>query len=203
MSFDFMDLSANFTKEKIANSTATLIANCMEELWDFMQEKMTKLQAKQVVAANCHCKKSPAYKIDDMVWFSTRNIKINRPSKKLDHKMISPYKVKELVGSSYRLELLHTIKIHNIFYPNLLQKAANNLLSGQRNNLPPLTVVDNKKEWEVDNILDAKCGRDKKVIFRVKWKRYDDDRTWYDAANFDHAQNIVDDFYKQNPIKPW
>ena len=32
MSFDPVDLSANSTREKIANSTARLIANCMEEV---------------------------------------------------------------------------------------------------------------------------------------------------------------------------
>ena len=120
MSFDPVDLSADSTKEKIANSMATLIANRMEEVWDFMQEEMTKLQVKQAVVANRHCKKPPAYKIDDMVWLSTRNIKTDRPSKKLDHKMIGPYKVKKLVESSYQLELPHTMKIDNIFHPNLL-----------------------------------------------------------------------------------
>ena len=46
MSLDPVDLSVDSTREKIANNTATLIANCMEEVWDFMQEEMMKLQAK-------------------------------------------------------------------------------------------------------------------------------------------------------------
>ena len=82
--------------------------------------------------------------------------------------MIGPYKVKELVGSSYQLELPHTMKIHDVFHPNLLWKAADDPLPGQRNSSPPPTVVDDKEKWEIDDILDAKCGRGKKVVFQVK-----------------------------------
>ena len=82
--------------------------------------------------------------------------------------MISPYKVKELVGSSYQLELPHTMKIHDIFHSNLLWKAANNPLPSKRNSPPPPMVVDNKEEWKVNNILDAKYGRGKKMAFWVK-----------------------------------
>ena len=95
MTFDPVDLSADLTKEKIANSTARSIANCMKEVWEFMQKKMTKSQAKQAIAANYHRKLLLVYKVRDMVWLLTRNIKTKRPLKKLDHKMISPYKVKK------------------------------------------------------------------------------------------------------------
>ena len=146
MSFDPVNLSANSTREKIANSIARLIANRIEEVWEFMQKEMTKSQVKQAVAANCYWKLPLVYKVEDMIWLSTRNIKTKRPSKKLDHKMIGPYKVKELIRSSYQLELLHTIKIHDIFHPNLLWKAATNPLPGQHNSPPPPTVVNNKEE---------------------------------------------------------
>ena len=202
MSFDSVDLSTNSIREWIANSMARLIANCMEEVWDFMQKEMTKLQVKQAVVANCYWKKPPTYKVGDMIWLSTRNIKTKRPSKKLDHKMISLYKVKELVGSSYQFKLPHTMKIHDVFHSNLLQKAATDPLSGQWNSLPPSIIVNNKEKWEVDNILDVKRGRGgKKMLFQIKWKGYNNDKAWYDAINFDHTKEIVDDFYKRNPTK--
>ena len=203
MSFDPVDLSADSIREKIANSTAKSIANRMEKIWEFMQEKMTKLQTKQVIAANRYCKKPPVYKVEDKVLLSTRNIKTEQLSKKLDNKNIDFFKIKKLVGLSYQLELPHTRKIHDVFHSNLLRKTANNPLPGQQNSSPPLTVVNNKEEWKVNNILDAKHGKgSKKVLFWVKWKGYDNNKTWYNATNFDHAQDIVDNFYKQNLTKP-
>ena len=169
MSFDPVDLLANSIREKIANSTARSIANHMEKVWDFMQEEMTKLQAKQMIAANCHRKQSLVYKVGDEVFLLTKNIRTEKPSKKLNDKNIGPFKIKKLMGSSYQLELPYTMKIHDVFHPNLFQKAAGNPLSGQQNIPPPLTVVNNKEKWEVDNILDVKRGRDsKKILFWVK-----------------------------------
>ena len=117
--------------------------------------------------------------------------------------MIGPYKVKELVGSSYQLELSYTMKIYDVFHPNLLQKTVTDPLPGQQNSPPPSTVVDNKEKWEIDNIPDVKQDRgDKKVLYCVKQKRYNDNKAWYKAINFNYAKDIVDNFYKQNPIKP-
>ena len=67
MSFDPVNLSADSTREQITNGKARLIANCMKEIWEFMQEEMTKSQAKQAVAANHYQKKPPVYKVGDMV----------------------------------------------------------------------------------------------------------------------------------------
>ena len=118
-----------------------------------------------VTAANQHQKEAPKYQVGNMIWLLTKNIKTERPSKKLDHKMIGPYQVKELVELSYRLELSTSMKIHNIFHPNLLQPAANDTLPDQHNDPPLLIVVDNEEEWKIDDILDAKHEKGKKLLF--------------------------------------
>ena len=170
ISFDPVDLSASSTHERLANAQARSLADCMQEVWNFIHEEMTKSQVTQVKAANKHWKEAPGYKVGNMVWLSTKNIKTKKPLKKLDYKMIGLYKVKELVKSLYQLDLPASMKIHDVFHPNFLWPAANNFLPGQHNDPPPPIVVDDKKEWEINNILDAKCGRSrgKKLLFRVK-----------------------------------
>ena len=101
MSFDPVDLSADLTRERIANSTTKSIANHIEEVWDFMREEIMKSQAKQMVAANCHRKKSSVYKVGDEVFLLTKNIRTEKPSKKLNDKYIGPFKIKKLIGLSY------------------------------------------------------------------------------------------------------
>ena len=82
----------------------------------------------------------------DLVWLSTKNILTERLSKKLDHKRIGPYKVTELVGSSYQLELPESMRIHDVFHPSLLRPAAKDPLLGQYNNPPPPVVVNDKEK---------------------------------------------------------
>ena len=202
MNFDPVDLLASSTREQLANNQAKSLADCMQAVWNFTREEMTKSQATQVKAANKHRKEALRYQVGDMVWLSMKNIKTERPSKKLDHKMIGPYKVKELVRSSYWLDLPTSMRIHDVFYPNLLRPAATDPLPGQHNKPEPPVVVDGEEEWEVDDILDAKRGKGKKLLFQVKWKGYDEDKQWYPASDFDHAKDVVDDFYKRHPSKP-
>ena len=82
--------------------------------------------------------------------------------------MIGPYKVKKLVKLLYWLDLPTSIRIHNAFHPNLLQPVATNSLPDQHNKLELLVVIDSEKKWEVDNILDAKREKGKKLLFQVK-----------------------------------
>ena len=206
MSFNPVDLSEKLTRERLSNTKARSIAADMEEEWEFVRNKMAQSQERQAKAADQHQKSvEDEYKVGDNVWLSTKNIKMERPLKKLDHKMVGPFKIKALVGLSCRLELPTSMKIHDVFHPSLLRKASSDPLPGQHNDPALPVIVDDEEEWKVDDILDARKvgrGRGRKVQFRVKWKGYNEDREWYDASRFEHLKDIVDDFYNRNPTKP-
>ena len=72
---------------------------------------------------------------------STKNWKTLQPSQKLDHQIAGPFEVLEQVGHSYQIKLPNLIKVHNVFLPDQLCKAADNLLLGQINNLLALIEV--------------------------------------------------------------
>ena len=69
--------------------------------------------------------------------------------------MAGPYKVLKKIGNSYKVELLDLIKVHLVFLPDKLQKAANNPLPGQKNNPPyqfkSMATINRKlkKYWPV------------------------------------------------------
>jgi hypothetical protein len=44
--------------------------------------------------------------------------------------MLGPFKVLKVVGTSYRLRLPTTMRIHDVFHPGLLRKAAEDPLPG-------------------------------------------------------------------------
>ena len=172
MSFNPMDLLKESTHEKHANSKAWSITAEIKEVWEFVRNELTQSQKVQVKAVDRHRKDvEEKYKVGDKVWLLTKNIKTKKLLKKLNHKMIDPYKIKKLVRLSYQLKLSTSMKIHDVFHPSLLRKAAEDRLPGQHNNPALPVIVDDKEKREVIDRLDAsKKGRKEGRKEGSRWK---------------------------------
>ena len=57
---------------------------------------------------------------------------------------------------SIELQLAQSMKIHNVFHLNLFRKASTKALTNQVNKPPPPVIINNKEEWEVEDLLDAR-----------------------------------------------
>ena len=60
--------------------------------------------------------------------------------------MARPFKITRQISNLYKVKLLETMKIHNVFSLDHLQKATNNPLPGQVNNPLPLIIVNTEQE---------------------------------------------------------
>ena len=90
------------------------------------------------------------------MWLSTKNISTDRPSKKLDHKIIGPFEVIGKKNILLELQLSQAMKIHNVFHLNFLWKASTNPLKGQVNKPVPPVIINNEEEGEVKDIFDIR-----------------------------------------------
>ena len=90
--------------------------------------------------------------------------------------MIGPFQITEQVGHAYRLDLPLTMKIHNVFSPDKLRKAADDPLPGQVQEPPEPVEINDDEEWEVEQILDS-CIHQKKLQYWVKWLGFNEDHT--------------------------
>jgi hypothetical protein len=152
--------------------------------------------------ADASRKPAPAYQPGDKVWLSSRNLRTQRPSKKLDSKNLGPFKVLEKVGAtSYRLQLPASMQIHPVFHSNLLRLDPDNPLPGQIQEPPPPIEIEGEEEFEVSKIKDSRRYRGR-LQYRVDWMGYPPDDTWYNAENFENSPDLVREFHAKYPRKP-
>jgi hypothetical protein len=179
MSFDLVSTEES-TKERIFSEKTFDIIEKMKNIWEFIRKKLANTQEAQKRYVDQKRTSASEYKLENVMWLFTKNIKIERSSRKLNHKWIESYKIKKILRDACQLNLSQSMKIHNIFHTSLLRSVVTNSLIDQVQSSSSSIVVDEKKEYEMNDILNSRYHYDK-LQYKVVWIDHLSDRacvTW-------------------------
>ncbi|EAL17174.1 hypothetical protein CNBN1990 [Cryptococcus deneoformans B-3501A] len=167
----------------------------LSKLHEHLKIEMSKAQESAALQFDKHRAPLPEYTIGDKVWLSARNIKTKRPTKKLDHRYLGPYTIIARVSShAYRLELPKSMRIHDVFHVQLLEKYIENEIPGRTQVAPSPIEVEGDLEYEVECILDHRFYR-KRRQFLIKWLGYSaEHNSWEPETALENASEIVDQY---------
>ena len=203
-------------KEREArNPGANLYAHWMQTIHQQARQSLEKTRETMGRYYDRKAKQQPDFKIGDMVMLNAKNIRTKRPSKKLAPKLYGPFKILEQRGElAYKLELSERWKIHPVFHVSLLEPYRTSIRPAREQ--PPMEPeeIDGDLEWEVEKIIKSEIiSYDRRVRGRtrtfeelryfVKWRACsEDENTWEPPEYLERAQELIDDFHRENPDMP-
>ena len=129
---------------------------------------------------------------------STANLNFKQGARKLQHKFIGPFLVKQLIGPvAPKLILLASLsRLHSVFHVSLLEKNSGDPTCQQ---VPPPILINNKLEYNVKAILD-RHGPQTNPQYLVKWEGYPFwESTWEPQSNLQNAQEFIQKFDQDHP----
>jgi hypothetical protein len=132
---------------------------------------------------------APQLKERNKIYLLTKNLKIRKKSKKLDHVKVESFFIKAVKESvNYELDLLKNARVFLVFHISLLKS------------VDPSTPIQEtfhyksqkKNRFEVEEILEKNDQQ-----YLVKWKRYfTTENTWEPKDNLDDCDNLIQKFHQ-------
>jgi len=118
------------------------------------------------------------------VYLLTKNLKIRKKSRKLDHVKVESFFIKEVKESiNYELDLFKNARVFLVFHISLLKSA--DLSTSIQKTFHYYSQKENR--FEVEKILGKKNQR-----YLVKWKEYSTtENTWEPINNLDDCDTLI------------
>ena len=166
----------------------------MTRVYDSLRQNIHNMQDRVAKARFKDSKMAPQLKTGDKVYLLTKNLKTQKPSKKLDAVKVGPFLIKDQKGPvNYELNLPKDAKVHPVFHISLLEPAHPDATLQKTFQYEPQETQDH----EVEKILDNKGQR-----YLVKWEGYGEGHnTWEPLKNLEGCGNLLQEYHRQRGTK--
>ena len=129
------------------------LETCLRELEDSRKEALVAHEKVQRTMKEW-ISKFRLWGSGDKVWLEGRNLKLCYPSKKLAPRREGPFEIFQVISPvAYKLQLLPTWKIHNVFHTSLLLSYRETPEHGLNFSNPPPDLIGGEEEYKIDKIL--------------------------------------------------
>jgi len=145
MSFELDVIEYESSHERLQTIKVKNISEHMNKTLKFARESLVKTQEQMMKQVNKH-RKEVDYEIESKMFLNERNIITARSFKKLDDKMLDSFINLDFINSSYKLKLLESMHVHDVFHSDLLRSVVDDFLHGQKNELSDSIVVNDEDE---------------------------------------------------------
>ena len=134
------------------------------------------------------------FEIDDLVWLRIINICTQRPSKKLNFKKTESFWVTEKIDTrAYQLKLPDMMKIHNVFFIDLL-KIYIIPQDDQNSSKEEPVLMNSEAEWEVSEVINSKVDLKCSFLYLVHWEG-PWDNTWEFLKSLRNVSEVLEAFH--------
>jgi len=130
-------------------------AEQMKLIHEEAQVALSKARDDMTCYADFHRGQAPEYKVGNKVWLSTKNLNVDRPSRKLTEHQLGPYEIVKIIFlNAVKLKLPASFKIHNVINVSHI-RPYHPPVAGQSIIPPKAVTVEGTPEYKVEEIMDS------------------------------------------------
>lgn len=166
-----------------------------------VRRSLEAARSRMLALSNTTTSAGPTYSPGQQVLLNADNIKTNRACKKLDDRFMGLFTIDKVLGTHNVRLAMPGSSIHPMFHINRVKPYLPPESFPGCPELPrPPPVVNSK--YVVSKILNSRIQRGKALYF-VEWDGWGlQDRQWVAASDFDHNDEVMLSFARNNPTLP-
>ncbi|KAL0172764.1 hypothetical protein M9458_033075, partial [Cirrhinus mrigala] len=175
-----------------------------ERVWDSAHHHLQRAVRRHKFFADSRRRTAPLYQPGDLVWLSTRDLRLRLPCRKLSPRYIGPFRIlRQINNVTYQLQLPPRYRIHPTFHVSLLKPFSPSAtdIPGAEAGPPPPEILDQPSVFTVREVLDSR-RRGGRLEYLIDWEGYGpEERSW---VNRDDVLDplLLLEFHRSHPNRP-